>query len=394
MIPTHNTRTGAQTTVAAAMQAARWVAGGRLAPEEAKLHVIAPTSADVRDTCVEGPAGLVRCSPPWFRAHYEPNKRKISWPSGVEALLFLADEPERLRGPQCLFLWADELASWRFLDDVWDNAMFGLRLGPRPRAVITTTPRPGKRLRQILGQPTTVVTRGSTRDNIANLAPSAVERLYAEYGNTRLGRQELEAELLDDNPNALFKLADLDAARVAVAPELRRIVVAVDPAVSAKPQSDETGIVVGGVALCSCLGGSPQQHAFVLADLSGRYSPDQWARVVAGAYDRFRADRVVAEKNQGGDLVESTLRTLGDSKLAFKAVHATRGKSLRAEPIAALVEQRRVHLVGSFPYLEGQLTQWNPLADSWSPDRLDAFVYLLTELLVNGGRRTMMDAEW
>ena len=194
------TRAGAQTTVAVAEEASRWVAEGRIAREEARLHVIAPTSADIRDTVVEGPGGLLRCSPPWFPADYEPSKRRVTWPNGVEALLFSAEEGDRLRGPQALWLWGDELAAWRFGEDAWTNAMFGLRLGPNPRAMITTTPRPSRFLRQILDQPTTVVTRGSTRDNIANLAPSAVARLYDQYGGSRIGRQELEGEIPHGQP--------------------------------------------------------------------------------------------------------------------------------------------------------------------------------------------------
>ncbi len=375
------TRAGAQATVAAAQEAARWVSQGIIATEEARIHVIAATSADVRDTIVEGPGGLLRCSPPWFPAEYEPSKRRVTWPGGVQALLFSAEEAERLRGPQCVFLWCDELASWRFVDDVLDNATFGLRLGPNPRTVITTTPRPTQRLRTILAQPGTVVTKGSTRDNAANLAASAVERLYAQYGGTRLGRQELEAELLLDNPGALWKLADIDATRTVRAPALRRIVVAVDPAVTSRADSDETGIVVAGIAPCACKG-KVEDHAFVLEDCSGTFTPDGWARATAGAYERHRADRVVAEANQGGDLVIANLRTQG-KYLPVQKVHATKGKAIRAEPCGSLYEQRRVHHVGNFPKLEDQLVTWDPTSSQGSPDRLDALVWALTELVVS-----------
>ncbi len=375
------TRAGAQATVAAAQDAARWVAQGILAPEEARLHVIAATAADARDTVVEGPGGLLRCSPPWFPAEYEPSKRRVVWPGGVQALLFSAEEGERLRGPQATFLWCDELCAWRFPDDTWSNAQFGLRLGPRPRTVITSTPRPSRLLREILAQPGTVVTRGSTRDNVANLAPSAVERLYREYGNTRLGRQELEGEMLTDNPAALWKLSDIDRARLTRAPELRRVVVAVDPAVTSREDSDETGVIVAGVAPCACKG-TDEQHAFVIEDASGTYTPDAWACVVARAHERHRADRVVAEVNNGGDLVESNLRTLGGAHLPFTKVHASRGKMIRAEPVAAFYEQGKVHHVGSFSKLEDQLTQWNPMQDAKSPDRLDALVWALSHLML------------
>jgi phage terminase large subunit-like protein len=299
----------------------------------------------------------------------------------VQALLFSAEEAERLRGPQACFLWCDELASWRFLDDVLDNALFGLRLGPHPKTVITTTPRPSKRLRQILNSPHTVVTRGSTRDNAANLAASAVERLYSQYGGTRLGRQELEAEILDDNPAALWKLSDIDETRVAKAPALRRIVVAVDPAVTSRVDSDETGIMVVGIGPCACMG-KADDHAFVLEDLSGTFSPDRWARETASAYERHRADKIVAEANQGGDLVVANLRTQG-RYLPVSKVHATKGKMIRAEPVAALYEQRRVHHVGNFPKLEDQLVGWDPTSSQKSPDRLDALVWALSELVVS-----------
>jgi phage terminase large subunit-like protein len=370
---------GSSATIAEAERLSRLVAAGRIAPEEAKLHVVAGTAADLRDTIVEGPAGLLRLSPPWFKPEFQPSKRSVVWPNGVQAILLSADEPERARGLQCAWLWADEFASWRFAEDIWPNLMFGLRLGDRPRAMITTTPRPGRLLRQLLAQPTTVVTRGTTRDN-ANLSGEAVERLYTQFGGTRLGRQELEGQLLEDNPNALWSLDQIDAARVKVAPDLRRVVVAVDPAVTSRPDSDETGVVVVGVAKCACKG-PPEDHLFVLADRSGIYSPDGWARVVASAYEVFRADRVVAEVNNGGDLVQSTLRTLGDAHLSFRAVHASRGKQIRAEPIAALYEQGKVHHVGSLAKLEDQMTQWDPVADARSPDRVDALVWGASDLM-------------
>lgn len=382
------TRTGAQSTLAVAQDAARMVAARRLAPEEARLAAIAPTSADARDVLVEGPGGLLRSSPPWFPGAYEPSKRKITYPAGVEVHLFSAEEPERLRGPQHLWLWCDEFCAWQRAEETLDNALMGLRLGARPRCLITTTPRPSARLRKIIADPHTVVTRGATRDNVANLAPSAVERLYAQYGGTRLGRQELEGEILTDNPAALWKPEHIEGARVAKAPDLlRRIVVAIDPAVSNRPDSDETGIIVAAIADCGCKGetGLEALHYFVLDDRSGRFTPDGWARTAVAAYRDWQADRIVGEANQGGALIESTLRTLGGFVgLPFTAVHASRGKAVRAEPIAALYEQGKVHHVGTLPQLEDQLVQWNPIQDTWSPDRLDALVWALTDLLEDG----------
>jgi phage terminase large subunit-like protein len=386
------TRTGAQATVAAAEDAARLVAQGLLAPEEARIHLVGATSADARDVMTGGPAGIVRCSPPWFPATFEPSRRRIVWPGGVEALIFSAEEPDRLRGPQGIFAWADELAAWKYLDATWDNLQFGIRLGPRPRICVTTTPRPIRRIREILGQPGTIDVHRPTSDNAGNLSPKALAKLYAQYSGTRLGRQELEAEILDDNPGALWRLQQIDDARVAVAPQLRRIVVAVDPAVTSRANSDETGVVVAGIAKCSCKG-SPEDHGFVLEDISGTYSPDGWAKVVAAAYVRHKADRVVAEVNQGGDLVEATLRTV-DARISYKAVHASRGKQIRAEPISALYQQAKIHHVGSFPKLEDQLTQWDPQTEAWSPDRLDALVWGLTDLMLGEQTRPIMGLRW
>lgn len=376
------TRSGAEWLVGEAERAAALVASGQIPAAEARIGVIAGTAADLRDTVVEGPSGLLRCNRPWFTGEYLPALRKVSYPFGVEVHLYSAEEPDRLRGPNFRALLADEFAAWARPEATWSNAMFALRLGDRPRAMITTTPRPSKLLRDVLGAPTTVLTRSTTADNRDNLSPQAIAELYRQYGNTRLGRQELFGELLQDNPGALWKVADIDAARVENAPQLRRIVVAIDPAVTSRPDSDETGIVVAGVGRCAC-NGQPDDHAFVLEDLSGIYSPDKWARVVVDAYQRRRADRVIAEVNNGGELVEATLRTVARS-IPYTKVVASRGKQVRAEPIAALYEQGRIHHVGHLPTLETQLVQWDPTRDKWSPDRLDALVWALTHLVING----------
>ncbi len=373
---------GSVATIHEAQRLSALVAAGRMAPEEARLHVVAATASDLRDVITEGPAGLLRLSPPWFKATFEPSKRRISWPGGVQCVLISADEPERARGLQCCWLWCDEFASWRFADEIWPSLLFGLRLGPDPRAMITTTPRPGKLLRGLLASPSTVVSRARTADNL-NLAASAIAGYYETYGNTRLGLQELDGELLTDNPAALWKASDIDAARVTKAPDLRRTVVAVDPAVTSREDSDETGIIIAGLAKCRCRG-KEEDHVFVVEDVSGTFSPDKWARVVAHAYERHGADRVVAEINQGGDLVQANLRTVAPG-ISYRGVRATKGKAVRAEPVAALYEQGKVHHVGGFPTLEAQLTQWNPQTDSKSPDRLDALVWALTDLIVRDG---------
>lgn len=349
--------------------AAEWTR--RVAREQAgcRIAIVARTAADVRDTAIEGESGLLAVHPLGEAPLYEPSKRRITWRNGSQATAYSADEPDLLRGPQHHYAWADELATWERLDEAWANLRLGLRLGEHPRCFVSTTPRPLPLLRELLKSPTTIVRRGSTFDNAANLAPSALAEFRARYEGTRLGRQELYAEILDDVPGALWTRAMLDDARAKVAPPLSRIVVAVDPAVSASAESDETGIVVAGTS---------NGHLYVLADRSCRASPDGWARRAVAAYDQFEADRVVAEKNQGGAMIEAVLRTVRPS-LPLTLVHASRGKLTRAEPAAALYEQGKVHHVGVFPELEDQLCTFAPGA-AQSPDRLDALVWALTEL--------------
>jgi phage terminase large subunit-like protein len=382
------TRTGAQAMVTLAEEAAVLVQGGRLAAEEARIHLVGATAADVRDVMIKGPAGILRCSPPWFPAQYEPSNRRIVWPGGVEALLFSAEEPDRLRGPQCIGGWADELAAWKYIEDTWDNFELGCRLGPKPRIVVTTTPRPVPQFKKLVKQSGTVVTRGSTRDNVRNLNPERVKKLYEKYEGTRLGRQELGGELLDDNPNALFHLKDIDHARLRLPvylkdhkPNLVRVVVSIDPAVSTNKDSDETGIVVAASGWCTCRG-ERQLHGYVLDDVSGTLTAREWAIAAGTAYKTWRADRVLGETNQGGNLVQENLMANSETQaLPYTGVHVHEGKRLRAEPVGALYEQWKVHHVGTFAALEDQMTNWDPLAQD-SPDRLDALVQALTELLI------------
>ena len=339
--------------------------------------IVAATAADARNVLVEGESGILATASDWCRPQYQPTRRQLQWPNGAIGTLYSAEEPDRLRGPQHDCALCDELAAWR-CPESWDMLMFGLRLGRHPRTVVACTPRPTKLLRSLLvreGQGV-VVTRGSSYENAANLAPGFFESIVAKYEGTRLGRQELLAELLDDTPGALWTLDMLDRSRRDHAPELQRIVVAVDPAVSTREGSDETGIVVAGK--------DARGDGWVLEDLSGKYQPADWARTAVEAYRRHAADRVVAEVNQGGDLVETTIRMI-DQNVPFTAVHASRGKYIRAEPIAALFEQNRVHLVGSFPLLEDQLTQFVPDLDrgrAGSPDRADSMIWAITELMV------------
>lgn len=346
--------------------AAEWV-HYRATTAKRRLTIAAPTAADLRDICVEGESGLKTMHP---EIVYEPSKRRLTWPNGSVATLVSADEPERFRGLQHDTVWFDELAASRYQAEAWDQILFGLRRGDDPRALVTTTPRPTKLIRALAADSRNTVTRGRTADNAANLAPQFLEAITSRYGGTRLGRQELDGEILLDTPGALWSWATLDAARTPAAPELRRVVVGVDPAVSSNPDSDETGIVVAGIGADGLY--------YVLEDASLRASPDGWARAAVAAFDRHQADRVVIETNQGGEMALSTLRTVRPH-LPVEPVHASRGKLTRAEPIAALYEQGRVrHLPGLEP-LEEQLTGWSP-AEGYSPDRLDAVVWALTAL--------------
>ncbi|QDM32172.1 ATP-binding protein [Tardiphaga sp. vice352] len=342
-----------------------------------RIALVAATAADARDIMVEGQSGLLRMAPPWNRPIYEPSKRRLTWLNGAIATTFSSEEADRLRGPEHDACWADELAAWNDPQGAWDMLQFGLRLGKHPRWVATTTPRPIKLVKDLLARDgrDVVVTRGSTFDNEANLAATFLASVRDRYAGTRLGRQELDAEMLTDVAGALWQLEWLDRDRAAKAPELKRIVVAIDPAVSNHEGSDETGIIVAGI--------TADKHAYVLEDLSGRYAPHEWAAKAIGAYRRHKADRIIAEINNGGAMVEGTIRAV-DPLASYKSVHASRGKVVRAEPIAAMYEQRKVHHVGGFATLEDQMCSFTSDFDrgraGYSPDRVDALVWALTEL--------------
>ncbi len=337
--------------------------------------LIGETAADVRDVMVEGPeSGILAISPRDFRPVYEPSKRKLTWPNGAIAHTYSGEDPDQLRGPQHDTCWADEPAKWRYADLAWDMMELGLRLGPKPQVCATTTPKPTKLIRALVKDPDCRVTSGSTYDNIANLAPAFIKRVVKRFEGTRLGQQELWAKLLDDVEGALWQRTRIDELRVTSYPPLVRIVVAVDPAVTDSEDSDETGIVVAGVT------GGSEPHGYVLADRSLKASPHGWASAAVAAYHTHRCDRLVAEVNNGGDMVEATIRTV-DPTVAYKKIHASRGKQTRAEPVAALYEQGRVHHVGLFADLEDQMCNWTA-TDPDSPDRVDALVWALTELLL------------
>lgn len=349
---------------------AEWVRGQK--EKVGRIALIGPTAADVRDVMVDGDSGIISISPPWDKPEYQPSKRRVVWQNGSVAYMYSADEPERLRGPQHGAAWCDEIGSWRY-PDTWDMMMFGLRLGKNPKVVATTTPRPTPLMKQIQQTPGVIVTRGSTYDNRANLAESFFKSIITKYEGTRLGRQELEGHDLDDNPGALWNRENIDAARVRKALDMVRVVVSVDPAVTSGEDSDETGIIVTGK--------DEFGHAYVIEDCSVKGSPDEWGRVAVEAFRRHQADRIVAEVNQGGDMVRYVLETI-DKNVPLKMVRASRGKVARAEPISALYEQGKVHHVGAFHKLEDQMCTWEPGMPS--PDRMDALVWGLTELMLVG----------
>jgi len=334
------------------------------------VNLIGATADDARDIMIEGESGILAVCPYDERPEYKKSERKLVWPNGATSLIFTADEPERLRGKQHEKLWCDELAAWRY-PEAWTQAKLGLRLGDKPQACLTTTPRPTPIIKEIASDSATHITKGTTYDNKANLAPSFFGQIIKAYEGTRLGRQELNAEILDDNPNALWNRTQIDHNRVSQAPDLVRIVVGIDPAVTSNKDSDLTGIVVAGVG--------SNQHGYVLDEKSTIASPDEWARLAVKLYHEYHADRIVAEVNNGGDLVEMVIRTI-DRNVSYKDVRATRGKARRAEPIAALYEQGRIHHVGSFPQLEDEMCEFDPVTYTKSPDRMDALVWALTEL--------------
>jgi phage terminase large subunit-like protein len=355
------------------------------------IHLIGRSSADIRDTMIEhGPSSILKVSRPDFMPVYEPSKRRLTWPNGAVAVAFSAEEPGALRGPQCDLAWTDEVGAWKYQRDTWEMMEFGLRLrGPKgdpPQCLVTTTPSPTdviielmKGIKQADGSRVArddvfQMPRASTRANAANLDPSFLRALLRRYEGTRIGRQELDAELLEDVEGALWTLAVISAARIGadVDPEHARRVVAIDPAASSTDESDETGIVVAGRRMAD-------GDADVLADLSGRLQPHEWAKRAVDAYEEFDCDQIVAEKNNGGDMVKHTIRTVS-RHVPIKLVWASRGKVTRAEPVASLYEQGRVHHVGSFPLLEDQLTTW--VQGTKSPDRLDALVWAVTELML------------
>lgn len=353
-----------------------------------RFHLVGATAADVRDIIVEGESGIMETMKPWNKCRYQPTKRAILWDNGAKALTFSAEEPERLRGHQCEAAWADELAAWTYMDETWRQLQLGLRLGPFPRTVVTTTPKPLPLIKRLVKDKRNHTTRGNTFENISNLSETFIHEITQTYEGTRFGRQEIEGEILDESDMALWSREILENLRVepevfwpsdetrgtaeGSIPPLKRIVIGVDPSMSfGSETAAETGIVVCGLGR--------NDHAYVLQDASGKYRPEQWAKKVATLYHYWMADRVIAEANQGHALVKHTI-AVEDPTVAVKDVHAQKNKITRAEPISTAYERERVHHVGQFKELEDQMCQWEQ-GDPNSPDRMDAMVWAMTDLI-------------
>ena len=356
---------------------AEWVRAQVETRHATRIALVARTLPEAQSIMIEGESGILNISPHWNQPTYEPSKRKLTWPSGAHALVFSSHEPDQLRGPQFDAAWCDELASWEYAQETWDNLSFALRLGRRPRAVVTTTPKPIELIRSLPNRPGVHVTRGSTYDNKDNLPPAFMNGIIERYDGTRLGQQEIHAELMDEDEDALWKREWIEKARLGSYPPISRIVVSIDPAMTARPTSSETGIVVVGADM-------RRQQAYVLADESGRLTPNNMALRVAHLYDKFNATQIVVEANAGGEMVASTIKNAIERTLPIKTIQARHGKYIRAEPVAALYEQGRVHHVGRFPDLEDQMCTWTPdIGPSHSPDRADALVHAVTDLILN-----------
>lgn len=358
-----------------------------------RIMAVAPTNADLERVLVKGESGFLAICWKGDKTHkgvhmgypeWSPTKRTLTWANGATVTFYSSEEPERLRGPQGDAAWLDELCAWNKDRETYDMLQFCLRLGKHPRIFITTTPKPTKLLREIIKNPKTLTVKGSTFDNSANLADTYLEAVKAQYEGTRLGRQELFAEVLDEAAGALWNRTILEQCEVDVedpvefAKTLNRVVVAVDPAVSSNSESDMTGIVVAGIDINGV--------CYVLEDATDRLSPEGWAAKSIDLYHKYGADRIVYERNQGGDMVKYTFKTV-DETVPLKAVHASRGKFARAEPVAALYERNKVKHLRGLDNLETQMVTWEPLGSIGSPDRLDAMVWSITELALKGVAR-------
>jgi phage terminase large subunit-like protein len=341
-----------------------------------RIALVGETEHDVREVMIEGASGLLTMAPRGERPEWSPSRRRLEWGNGAVAQVFSAEDPESLRGPQFDAAWCDELAKWRRAEDTFDMLQFGLRLGARPRQLVTTTPRPSRLIRRLIADPRTAVTRAATHANEKHLSPAFLSEIVERYKGTRLGRQEILGEIIEDRPDALWSRAMIEAARVDAAPPLARIVVGIDPPAASRPGSDACGIVAAGR--------TEDGTVYVLEDATAAgLAPAGWAAKAIALYRRLQADTLVAEVNMGGDMVRAVLRQV-DASAPVKTVHATRGKWLRAEPVAAMYAQGKVKHVRPFEELEDQMCDVgvSGLSSGRSPDRLDALVWAVTELVI------------
>ena len=357
---------------------AEWVRARVESGLSSRIALVARSPHEVRDIMIQGESGILSVCPPWNMPTWESTKRRLTWPDGATAFAFSSYEPDQLRGPQFDAAWCDELASWQYPQNTWDNLAFGLRLGADPRCVVTTTPKPLDILRELTTRPDVKITQGSTYDNTGNLTPAYINHIR-RYEGTQTGLQEIYAQLLKEADGALWKREWIDRHRIDSAPEdIEYRVVAIDPAVTFDPsRSDETGIIVAGMG--------PHAYAsdktyWILEDASGIMTPNAWAQRAIELYEKYDAYQIAGETNNGGALIESVIRNSASGRFVnFKSLRASQPKRTRAEPVAALYEQGKVHHIGSFPDLEDQMCTWTPQSSN-SPDRMDALVWAITAL--------------
>jgi phage terminase large subunit-like protein len=374
-IPTHNTRTFAE-----------WIIQKVQFEGYRHVSLVGSAADEVRSIMIEGESGLLECSPPWFYPKYESSKKKITWPNGAIANIFYGSEPDKSRGAQSDIVWMDEIAKWQYPEDTFDNVLFGARLGTNPLVGVSTTPRPTKFIKELIKRDDCIVVSGSSYDNVANLADSFIKTIIKKYEGTRLGRQEIHAHLLDDNPNALFKREWIDRDRITAHVDCYKIVVGIDPQASSENVKAETGIVIAGEGpALPGMSHSDLPHYYIFDDLSLSETPEKWAKEAISGLHKYDGDSLIPEKNNGGDMVVSTIKNI-DSSVSVHPVWASRGKYTRAEPISALSEQGRIHHIGTFPELEDELCEWTP--GDKSPNRLDAYVWAISYLSGNNVDKT------
>lgn len=350
------------------------------------MALVAKTPADARDVMIQGPSGILNISAPWERPTYKPSVRKLSWPNGCEGTVYSSKEYDTLRGPAHHKAWADEIAAWHYPKETWDNLMFGLRLGENPQAVVTSTPRPIPLIKSFFERAgrDVAISSGSTYENRGHLPRAFFDEIISRYEGTTLGQQELYAKLISDDPRALWTRATIEKYRVLKAPELRRIVIAIDPPAASKDDSAEAGITAEGLG--------DDGHGYLLEDASvAKASPEKWGRVAVVLYHKLKANSIIAEGNNGGEMVTHVIRSI-DDRVPVELVHASRGKATRAEPIAAMYEQGKIHHVGTHGALEDQMCTWVP--GDKSPDRMDSAVWGLTKLLVTSATGGVRKARW